>query len=147
MTTEGEIASTTEVKQKQRKEHRGHDITTKTIKAPQFAYAWLELITESPPTQVSIPLDALSVRSYISSALTRFLGLTGSAIFVDILKVEENHCWVRVTREDLSPLIAAAGGWTGNLAENSKVGLKVKASGNWLSILSAEEGASHIWNQ
>jgi ribonuclease P/MRP protein subunit POP8 len=127
----------------QKQQSKGHEITTKTIKATPFSYACLELISESTS---KINLDDLTVRSYITAALTQFLGLTGSAISVDILKVEGRECWIRVPREDLSPAMAAVGGWVGENDEQGKVGWKVKASGNWLSSLLGNQEVEKIWS-
>ncbi|RDL35130.1 uncharacterized protein BP5553_07061 [Venustampulla echinocandica] len=122
---------------------RGHEITSKTIKAPPFSYACLELKTEALPS--STDLDEVTVRSYITSALTQFLGITGSAISVDILKIEGAECWVRVPRQDLSPFIAAVGGWTG-LTEDGNVGWRIKAKGNWLSSLVTQTAVGKVWS-
>src|SRR5438045_1677503 len=61
---------------------KSHEIATRTIKTPPFSYAWLELISD-PPSKVI--LEYLTVRSFLTAAFTQFLGLTGSAISVDIL--------------------------------------------------------------
>lgn len=145
MTSNGDVTGTADPKSKQQKPLRGHEITSKTIKTPQFSFACLQLISESPTATVS-QLDLLTVRSYVWSALSQFLGLTGSAISIDILKVEGRESWIRVPREDLSLVIAAVGGWTGGSEEDGKVGWRVKASGNWLSVLVAQGEADHIWN-
>ncbi|TVY22464.1 hypothetical protein LHYA1_G009021, partial [Lachnellula hyalina] len=82
---------------------RGHEITSLTIKTPPFAYAHLELQSSAyaaPPSSPSI--DALTIRAHLTSALTQFLGLSGSAISVDVLKIEGRECWVRVPRGDLA---------------------------------------------
>ena len=143
-TSMADAPSSASTKQKQPKSSKGHEITTKTIKAPPFSYACLELISDS--TTSEIKLDDLTVRSYIMAALTQFLGLTGSAISVDILKVDGRECWIRVPPEDLSPVMAAVGGWVGGTEEEGKVGWKVKASGNWLSSLVGNQGLEKIWS-
>ena len=106
-------------------------------------------MTSSPPQTT---LDEITVRSYLTSALTQFLGLSGAAISVDILKVEAaegkkvddgGEVWVRVPREDLAPFLAAVGGWVG---EGGKVGWRVKGSGNWLSELVGGKDGERIWN-
>lgn len=129
---------------KQENTSKGHEINSKTIKTPPFSYACLELISES---NVDIKLDDITVRTYIMSALTQFLGLTGSAISVDILKVDGRECWVRVPREDLGPVVAAVGGWVGigSNGEDGKVGWKIKASGNWLGSLVRNMDTETIW--
>lgn len=124
---------------------KGHEITTKTIRTSPFSYARLELMSESTS---DINLDNLTVRSYIMAALTQFLGLSGSAISVDILKVEGREAWIRVQREDLSPVLAALGGWVGGSGVDriGRVGWKVKSSGNWLSSLVGENEVEKIWS-
>jgi ribonuclease P/MRP protein subunit POP8 len=137
-----EDVSIPSIKRKQ-KQPKGHEIATKMIKTPPFSYACLELVSESP---TGIKLDEITVRSHITAALNQFLGLAGSAIWVDILKVEGKECWIRVPREDLSPVIAAVGGWTGGNDVDGKVGWRVKAKGNWLSSLVGNYGVEQIWN-
>ncbi|KAH7393101.1 hypothetical protein BKA64DRAFT_675284 [Cadophora sp. MPI-SDFR-AT-0126] len=146
MTSNGDSTSTADQKDNQRTLHRGFEITSKIIKTPQFSYAHLQLVSESPSSTTS-HLDSLTVRSYIGAALNQFLGLTGSAISIDILKVEGREAWIRIPREDLSPVIAAVGGWTGGSEVDDKVGWRVLTSGNWLSVLVAQGGADLIWNQ
>lgn len=121
---------------------KGHEITTRTIKLPQFAYAQLQLLSDPPITDQT---DILTFRSYLTSALSQFLGLTGSAIAIDILKIEDKDCWVRVPRQDLSAVMAALGGWVGG-NEDSQVGWRVKGSGNWLSTLIANRDIEKMWN-
>ncbi|PVH85386.1 hypothetical protein DL98DRAFT_44756 [Cadophora sp. DSE1049] len=145
MASGGSIAGTADQKNGQHKLHRGHEITSKTIKTPQFSYACLQLISESPSSTGS-QLDSLTVRSYLGSALSQFLGLTGSAISIDLLKVEGRETWIRVPREDLSPVLAAVGGWTGGSEVDGKVAWRVKTSGNWLSVLIAQGEADQMWN-
>ena len=122
---------------------KGREITTKTIKTPPFSYACLELISEST---TAIKLDEITVRSHITAALTQFLGLSGSAISIDILKAEGKECWIRVPREDLSAVLAAVGGWVGLNDADGKIGWHVKARGNWLSSLLGNQGVEKIWN-
>jgi len=133
-------APATKRKQKQPK---GHEITTKTIKTPPFSYACLEIISIST---TDIKLDEITVRSHITAALTQFLGLSGSAVSVDILKADGRECWIRVPREDLSAVMAAVGGWIGENDAGGKVGWQVKARGNWLSSLVGNQGVEKIWN-
>jgi ribonuclease P/MRP protein subunit POP8 len=123
---------------------KGHEISTCTIAAPPFSYACLELVPEGTADS---SIDALTVRTYMTAALTQFLGLAGAAIAVDILKVEGRECWVRMPREDLSPFIAALGGWVGGSRTEGRMGWRVKASGNWLSVLVTERGVGKVWDE
>ncbi|KAK0101014.1 hypothetical protein ONS95_012998 [Cadophora gregata] len=116
------------------------------MKTHQFSYACLELIAESSNAP-DLLLDSLTVRSYIGSALSQFLGLTGSSISIDVLKVNGRETWIRVPREDLSPVLAAVGGWNGGTEVYGNVGWRVKSSGAWLSVLIAQGDADQIWNK
>jgi ribonuclease P/MRP protein subunit POP8 len=131
-------------RKRKQKNRKGHEISIKTIKAPLFSYACLELISDSTS---QIELDDLTLRSYITSSLTQFLGLTGSAISFDILKVEGRECWIRLPREDISLFLAAVGGWIGANEIDGKIGWKVKGNGNWLSVLVGKNGAEKTWNK
>ena len=136
------MADSPSSKRKHQKHLKGHEITTKTIKTPPFSYVHLQLISD--PNTVK-ELDALTLRSHITAALTQFLGVTGSAISVDILKVEGMECWIRVPREDLSPVVAAVGGWVGDSETEGKFGWRIKGSGDWLSVLVGQRGVEGIW--
>lgn len=61
-----------------------------TTRNPRWSYLKLELISHHHHHQQqkqTTALDALTTRTYLTSALSQFLGLTGSSIPVDILKV------------------------------------------------------------
>ena len=136
------ILDAVNAKRKLPKATKSHEITSRTIKTPAFSYTCLELISD-PPSKV--PLDDLTVRSYLTSAFTQFLGLTGSAISVDILKVEPKECWIRVPREELSAVVAAVGGWVGRGENGGEVGWRVRGSGNWLGSLVGGRSAEKVW--
>ena len=82
--------------------------------------------------------DALTIRTYLTSALTRFLGQTGAGIPIDLLKindpaqkserddegdakkkngkiVERSTCWIRVPSQDLAAVCAALTSWVYDL--------------------------------
>lgn len=129
--------------------HRGHAITTHTIKSPPFSYLSLELMpAHDAAALASSPLDALTVHRYVGLALSQFLGLAGTAVPIDILRVDGRECWLRVAHGDLGLVRAAVGGWTGppgcSEAEG-KVGWKITASGRWLGLLVAQKEAGHVW--
>jgi ribonuclease P/MRP protein subunit POP8 len=120
-----------------------HEILTCTIKAPAFSYAHLELITDGvEPMQ----LDMLQVKSYCTSALRQFLGLTGVAIPMDILKVDGTHCWVRVPRQDLAPFTAAITAWNGTDEDGTQCLLRVKQASDWLGTMVGTDGQDRLWN-
>lgn len=120
----------------------GHEITARAIKTPAFSYVCLELMSDgaAPPA-----LDDLSVKSYLTSGLSQFLGLTGSAISVDILKVEDKACWIRVPREDLSAVLAATGQWASCFDGSNRMAWRLRASGNWLGSILGATNAQNVW--
>jgi ribonuclease P/MRP protein subunit POP8 len=118
------------------------------------------------PGNIHQPLDSLSARTYLSSALSQFLGLTGTAIPTDILKIEHglasapkvdatsttqvakttrhDSVWIRVPREDAPAVVAAVSSWIGggnNSTGSAGVAWRVCAKGNFLSALTAGSGA------
>ncbi|KAL9097768.1 MAG: hypothetical protein Q9165_000094 [Trypethelium subeluteriae] len=109
---------------------------------------------ESTTLQNNPNLDALTIRTHLTAALSSFLGLTGSAIPIDILKysgsvTSQNDVWIRVPAEDESAVITALGAWAGrgNREEGGMVGWRVKETGNWLpALIGAQGGAQDLFN-
>ncbi|KAJ5586353.1 hypothetical protein N7450_006140 [Penicillium hetheringtonii] len=116
-----------------------------TSRNPPWTYLKLQL--SSPQ-----PLDALSARTYLSSALSQLLGLAGTAIPIDILKIENKDtanaeqnqsysnisnnydcAWVRVPREDSAAVVAALSSWIGGsgTGSGSSVAWRVCAKGEF----------------
>ena len=117
----------------------------------------LEYPSISPPDHSSShPLDALSARTYLSSALSQFLGLTGTAIPIDILKIDPasstrdqnaqsntrgyDCVWVRVPREDAAAVVAALSSWIGGGGGGANVAWRICATGNYLGALVGGSG-------
>ena len=104
---------------------------------------------DTPPVQ---PLDTLSARTYLSSALSQFLGVTGTAIPIDILKVEPkgtksngvtkyDSVWVRVPRDDGAAVVAAISSWIGGSGSGAGAAWRVCAKGNYLGALVSGSGS------
>ncbi|KKA29046.1 hypothetical protein TD95_002201 [Thielaviopsis punctulata] len=123
-------------------------IQTFTIRAPDYAYAHLELVsTSSPASSCPSAPDALQVRSLLSHALSRFLGAVGNAVHPDILRVTaDGHAWVRVPRDDLPVLTAALAFWSGERDGAADVTLRVRRAGNWLGCLVGQDAEEEkLW--
>ena len=105
-----------------------------TIRDPPFTYLHLSLLTSStsPP-----PLDILTARLHLNSAISQFLGITGSAIPIDFLKVEGRDVWVRVPREDAAAVVGALSRWIGR---DGGFSWRVKRKGEWLGVVAAGDG-------
>lgn len=123
---------------------KSHDIFTRTIKTPPFSYAHLTLVTSS--NSKPEPLDELQVKSYCTNALRQFLGLTGQAIPVDILKAEGTECWVRVPREDLGAFAAAITAYRGVEEDGVERVLTLKQCSDWLGAMVGRDGQDRIWD-
>lgn len=125
---------------------KSHDILTCTIKEPPFSYAHLELVTDVPSSSSSVALDDLSLKSYCTTALRQFLGTTGVAISIDILKVENNHAWVRIPRLDLGSFAAAITAWRGTSDNGEQISLQLRQCSDWLGAMVGADGQSRLWN-
>ncbi|KAH6606359.1 hypothetical protein Trco_005512 [Trichoderma cornu-damae] len=123
---------------------KSHELLTCTIKTPPFSYAHLELLTDPP--DAAVELDNLQVKSYCTAALRQFLGLTGSAIALDILKVEARQCWVRVPRHDLGSFAAALTAWKGTSDGGLQYLLRIKQCSDWLGMMVGSDGQDRLWN-
>ena len=115
---------------------------SRTIKSPPFAYAHMELATDGPQ---DIQLDELMVKSYCTAALKQFLGLTGQAIPIDILKAQGGACWVRVPREDLRSFAAGITAYNGVSEGDTQYILRLKRCSNWLGSLVGADRTDELW--
>ncbi len=77
---------------------------TLTLSSPH-TYLHLSLPSSNPAPQIASsssssqpPLDPLTARTHLTTALIRFLGETGAGVPIDILKIENRDVWVRVPR-------------------------------------------------
>ena len=118
--------------------------TSFVLRHPPYTYLNLSLVT-LPSKRDDTPLDAVTVRTYLMSALSSFLGLTGTAIPVDILKVEARQVWIRVPTEDASMVVASIGQWAD---PNQVVSWKIEGRGTWLGGAVAQTSADKkkLWS-
>ncbi|KAK0392228.1 hypothetical protein NLU13_1725 [Sarocladium strictum] len=123
------------------------DILTCTIRAPPFSYVHLEVVSADPTSNnQDSNLDELQVKSYCSAACRQFLGLTGAAIPIDILKVDGMDCWLRLPRQDLGSFSAAVTTWKGTTDEKGeRVVLRVKQCSDWLGMMVGTEQQAKLW--
>lgn len=110
---------------------------TATLRKPQWTYFHLAALSFS----TTLPaLDILTFRQNFTSALTQFLGLTGSAIDVDIMKFEGSEAWIRVHRDDASAVHEAISGWVGAKTNGGQYKWRVKGRDEWLPRLVNGDG-------
>ncbi|EEQ87063.2 uncharacterized protein BDCG_02183 [Blastomyces dermatitidis ER-3] len=111
-----------------------------TSRKPPWSYLKLQLITQ-PDLSASTSFDALTARTYLSSALSQFLGVSGTSISIDILKIETippglNTLWIRVPRDDSAAVVAAVSSWVGGGAQTgANVSWRIRAKGGFLGAL------------
>jgi ribonuclease P/MRP protein subunit POP8 len=144
MTSEMEGIEPTSTTQSQKPKSQKFEIRTFTIRTSPFGYAQLQLM--SSPPQETQDLDALQVRSYCSSALSRYLGYMGKAVTVDVLKVQGSQCWVRVRQPDLAAFAAAISAWPGTSDRGLVVKLKILQCSDWLGSMVGRESQEELWN-
>ena len=85
------------------------------------------------------------VKSYCTAALRQFLGLTGEAIPIDILKAQGQEGWVRMPRQDLSHFAAAITAWKGSTDGDTHYILRLKQCADWLGLLVGRAGQDQKW--
>lgn len=117
---------------------------TCVIKTPDFTYVQLQLSHDGPNTP---HLDEIQVKSYCNAALRQFLGLTGMAILVDILKVTDTECWLRIPREDVSSFLAAMTAFKGVQDKETQYLLRVKQHSNWLGTMVGTDNIDDLFLQ
>ncbi|KAG6056674.1 hypothetical protein E4U17_002032 [Claviceps sp. LM77 group G4] len=123
--------------------HTSHTFAIPLAEQP-WSYAYLELATDGPQP---ITLDNLMVKSYMTAALTQFLGLTGSAIPIDILKAQDSICWVRLPREDMDSFAAAITAYRGSREADTQFVLRMKGSSNWLGLLLGQVAQEEVFRR
>ncbi|KAK2765983.1 hypothetical protein FQN54_007498 [Arachnomyces sp. PD_36] len=107
--------------------------------------------SSSAATPSQTPLDHLTARSYLTSALSQFLGLTGTSTPVDILKLDTESknsstgsLWIRVPNDDLAAVTAALSSWigggSGSGAASISVAFRIRDRGSWLGALVGGRG-------
>lgn len=75
----------------------------------------------------------MTAHMHLNAALSTFLGLHGSAITFDILKLEGQGVWIRVQAEDRAAVVAATGGWV----SKAKEGWRMKGWSCWNAAAAA----------
>lgn len=125
--------------------------TTHTLRNPPYAYLRLSIVTSSPPNSAPIPLDEVTLRSYLFAALGGYLGITGEAVAVgiEVLAIEGREAWVRIARDDEMAVVAALGqygGGNGSGTGGANVAIRVKGRGTWLGGLLDRSDDAKLWS-
>lgn len=112
-------STNTSTKKKRKRAPKPHVLSQFTIRNPPWAYVHLQHLTSSSGNGPD--LDPVTAHLHLTAALSQFLGLHGTAIPFDILKLEEQDVWIRLPAEDRSALVGAVGGWVSGNGEGWRV--------------------------
>ncbi|KAL7274509.1 hypothetical protein RUND412_002591 [Rhizina undulata] len=116
------------------------------LKNPDWSYAHLKMIYDQHSrTAPSYHPDIITWRTTLTAALTQFLGITGSAIQVDILHLERDEAWLRVPLRDLINFTTATSGFVG-ASEDGCVGFQTLGAGKFLMGLVGRATEEDIWS-
>ena len=102
------------------------------IPTSAISFSSTSISVKEPPN-----IDVLTARSYLSIALQQYLGLTGTAIPIDILRVDGRDCWIRVPREDGMVIAGALGQW---VSHKGGVAWRIRGKREWLGMVGAGNG-------
>lgn len=118
-----------------------------TLRNSSYSYIHLRIADQaansaSHQQKAQLELDEITVLSHLTSALSQYLGLTGTAIPVDVLKVQALEAWIRLPIEDERAVVAALSQWVGN----GGVTLRVLGRGSWLGGLQRGIDDAKLWS-
>ena len=131
-----------------------HQLYATTL-IPEFAYVHVEIITDPPPApspsaedgadKPAEQQDWLQVLFLCRAALQRFLGATGTAIPLDVLKVKGAHSWLRLPRPDLAAFAAALAAYPGSAEDGALRVLRMHEASDWLGAMVGSDGQTDLW--
>jgi ribonuclease P/MRP protein subunit POP8 len=133
-----QTSSTKTTKKRKKRTPKPHVLSQLTLRDPPWSYIRLQHVASS---NQSHDLDAVTAHLHLTAALSQFLGLHGTAIPFDILKVEGQDVWIRLPNEDSSALIAAVGGW---ISANGE-GWRVKGLSSWDANALGRDGGQDLF--
>lgn len=81
-----------------------------TLRKPKNTYFQLRIKTLEGK---EIDLDTITAKQHLDAAFTRYLGVLGSSISVDIFEVKDNEMIIRVPRETGNAVHEALSSWVG----------------------------------
>lgn len=129
--------------EKKKRKHASKAVTLhqSTLRNLAWSYLHLQHLTPNTPSSAT-SLDAVTAHLHLQAASTQFLGLHGSAIPIDILKLEGQDIWIRVPAEDKGAATAAIGGWVSGKGE----GWRVKGCSSWDVRAIGRDGGQDLFN-
>lgn len=124
-------------------ESGGSKDTTFTFRSPPWTYLYLTTsANHSKENPSSTRIDEITLKTHLNSALNQYLGLTGTAIPIDILKVADAEAWVRMPHDDERAVVAALSQWS----SKGGVAIRVKGRSSWLGSLVGQATDESLWS-
>lgn len=113
--------------------------TQYSIRKPSWAYIRLQHL--SPNTRPG-DLDNMTAHMHLNAAMSSFLGLHGSAMTFDILKLQGQDVWIRVQSEDRAAVVAATGGWV----SKARDGWRVRSWSHWNALAPGHDAGQDLFD-
>jgi ribonuclease P/MRP protein subunit POP8 len=132
--------TSTQIHKERNRQNKTHALTRFTIRNPRWCYIHLQHLTTST-SNAPADLDAVTAHLHLTAALSQFLGIHGSAVPIDIMKLSGQDVWTRVPAEDRNVLVAAAGGWVSRNGE----GWRVKGWSSWNAGAEARDAGQKLF--
>ncbi|KAI5788363.1 hypothetical protein EDC01DRAFT_162417 [Geopyxis carbonaria] len=122
-----------------------------TIRNHDWSYAHLQMIYDPPYTPAESsgaewPPDILTWRTSLTSALKQFLGVTGTAIHIDILHLDKDEAWLRIPRVHMEKFGTAVSGYVGT-SEGRTVGFRTVSIGEFLHGILGRQAEKSVWDE
>ncbi|RMY31069.1 hypothetical protein D0865_15097 [Hortaea werneckii] len=124
-------ASSPPDKKKRKRTGKNRVLSQFTMRSPPWSYIHLQHLT---PPGSEAKLDAVTAHLHLTASLSQFLGVHGTAVSVDITKLEGKDVWIRVPNQDSS-------GWTSSKGE----GWRVKGSSSWDARAMARDSGQDLF--
>lgn len=122
---------------------KGHELITSTIRSNKWGYVHLKLVPNNHTTHLE--LDNLQAKLLCTSALTQFLGISGKAMPIDILKVERAEFWIRLQAQDLPRFNAAVSATQELIMGDERCSLCIIGCSEWLGALVNQDSQPTLW--
>lgn len=116
--------------------------TNFTLRNSPHRYLQLRFTTHAPGKSSGTDIDEITIKTHLNSALSQYLGLTGTAIDIDILKVDCDTAWIKLPSEDESAVVAALSQWAGQ----GGVAIRVQGRSSWLGALTTCVDDEKLWS-
>lgn len=110
-----------------------------SLRDAPYAYIHISVANSS---RASSSLDEITIRQHLLAALKQYLGLHGTAIEIDILKISGLQAWLRMQRDDEMAVVASLSQYSGNSNHDF---IRVLDRSSWLGTLTNSANSGNLW--